>query len=172
MRRHRIAGISFAVVVLCWISIGWTQSSQPQAFDLFSSEEAVLLRLTDEEFDREIENAPRPRTRSLSPGPSIMIQQPTITDAESRPTLETGSPTDIIIAFQATHAPVNMDSLQVKAKKGWFTKSLTDRLKPFVIGTQLAAKGINIPQGRFQIQIAIADQQGVETVETYRLTVK
>jgi hypothetical protein len=101
-----------------------------------------------------------------------VIQKPLPTGTATHPTLETDSPTDIIVAFEALHAPVNMDSLQVRAKKGWFTKSLTDRLKPFVEGTRLAAKGVKIPRGKFWIEIAIADQQGAERVDAYRLTVR
>ena len=172
MRLQHIVGMSIAVATLFWVSIGWAQPSRPQELALFSPEEAAVLRFTAEEFERETDSAPPSGTRSLSRGPVIVVQKPQITGGASRPTLETASPTDIIILFQASHAPVNMDSLQVQAKKGWFTKSLTDRLKPFVQGAQLAAKGIDIPQGRFLIQIAIADQQGAETVETYRLTVK
>jgi hypothetical protein len=151
--------------------MGWTQSGQSQDLILLTSEEAMQLRLTTADLEREIGSAPRTRTISL--GPRIVIQKPQVTGtAFPHPTLETESPTDIIVTFEALYAPVNMDSLQVKAKKGWFTKSLTDRLKPFVEGTRLAATGVKIPRGRFLIQIAIADQQGTERVETYQLTVK
>jgi hypothetical protein len=162
--------MSIAVVTLFWVSMGWTQPGRSQELILLTSEEAMQLRLTTEDLDRETGSAPRTRTISL--GPRIVIQKPQITGTATHPTLETDSPADIIVAFEALHAPVNMDSLQVTAKKGWFTKSLTDRLTPFVEGTQLAATGVKIPRGQFLIQIAIADQQGTERVETYRLTVR
>ena len=170
MGPHRIAGMSIAVVTLCLVSLGWTQPEQSRELVLLTSEEAMHLRLTEEDLEREA--ASRSRMRAISLGPRIVIEKPLLTSTAPPPTLETESPTDIIVAFEAVQRPVNMESLRVKAKKGWFTKSLTDRLKPFIEGTRLAARGVKIPRGNFLIQIAIADQQGVERVETYRLSVR
>jgi hypothetical protein len=65
-----------------------------------------------------------------------------------------------------------MSSLEVNAKKGVFTKRLTDRLTPFIEGTTLAVSSIEVPAGRFQIEIKIKDLEGHETTRTYRLVVE
>jgi hypothetical protein len=62
-----------------------------------------------------------------------------------------------------------MNSLQIEARKWPFSKSLTARLKPYIQGTSLQAKGVSIPEGLFVIQIEIADVAGAKTVGTYRL---
>ena len=62
-----------------------------------------------------------------------------------------------------------MNSLQIDAKKWLFSLSLTDRLKPYIQGTSLHAKGVQVPEGLFAIQIEIADVAGAKTVGTYRL---
>ena len=67
--------------------------------------------------------------------------------------------------------PVDMSSLHVVAKKGFFSKTLTSRLKPYVNGTTLAAKGVKIPKGKFFIEFTIADQKGSKTTESYLLKV-
>ena len=65
-----------------------------------------------------------------------------------------------------------MDSLEVRAKKGWFTKSLTSRLKPYIAGTTLAVESLDIPVGAFRIEIEIADRTGAQTVRAYYLDVR
>jgi len=75
-------------------------------------------------------------------------------------------------AVQETGAPVDMGSLEVRAKKGFFSVSLTDRLKPYLRGATLEATAIKIPEGRFLIQVEIADRSGGRTVDTFRLEVK
>jgi hypothetical protein len=65
-----------------------------------------------------------------------------------------------------------MQSLRVQARKGIFTKSLTETLQPYIRGTGIEATAVQVPEGRFAIQIDIADLQGRKTSETYRLEVK
>jgi hypothetical protein len=155
------------LAVLVWpFSAGRSQSDSRAERVLLTSQEAEQVRLSEAEWQ-----SPS-RTRSLPSGPRILIQRPGITLTDAGPTIETNSPTDLIIFFEARRAPVNMDSLQVKAKKGLFAKSLTDRLRPYIEGMSLQAKQLKIPEGRFLIEIAIADRDGVETVETYHLHVR
>jgi hypothetical protein len=102
----------------------------------------------------------------------VVVQHPTVEQTADGATILTGSPTDLRISFEPTRAPVDMESLEVRAKKAIFSVSLTDRLKPYLRGTNLEATGVNVPEGRFLIQIEIADKSGQKTVETYRLEVK
>jgi hypothetical protein len=121
------------------------------------------LRLTEEEWQ------PPPRTRALSLGPRIVIKRPPLRDATDGAIIETISPTDFMIFFEENRAPVDMNPLQIEAKKWFFTLSLTGRLRPYIQGTSLQAKGVEVPTGLFIIQIEIADVAGAKTVGTYRL---
>jgi hypothetical protein len=150
------------------ISLGLLDRSQiqpvgQQMLVLLTPKEADQLRLTEEEWQ------PPPRLRSLSPGPRILIQRPPLKDAADGPLIETVSPTDIMIVFEANRAPVDMSSLQIEAKKWLFTVSLTSRLRPYIQGTSLQAKDVEVPAGLFVIQIEIADVVGAKTVGTYHL---
>lgn len=151
-------------VVLWLVTSGLTQPSR-QGLVLFTPQEAEQLRLTAAEWQLP------PRTRSLSPGPRIVLQHPQAKDSSTGPVIETLSPTDFFVVFEENHTPVDMDSLQITAKKGIFSTSFTARLKPYIQGTSLQAKAVQIPAGRFLIQIEIADRQGTKTTETYRLMV-
>jgi len=150
-------------VFLGLVSMGQIQPAVQRMPVLLTPKEAVQLRLTEEEW------RPPPRTRGLSVGPRIIFKRPPVKDAADGPIIETASPTDFIIFFEPNRAPIDMKSLQIEAKKWLFSKSLTDRLKPYIQGTSLQATGVSIPQGLFVIQIEIADVAGAKTVATYRL---
>jgi hypothetical protein len=78
----------------------------------------------------------------------------------------------LLVLFEERGAAVDMPSLRVQARKGLFSKSLTETLQPYVRGTRVEAQAVQVPEGRFLIQIAIADLQGRTTSEAYRLEVK
>ena len=138
-------------------------NSDPSFF--LSFEEAEQLRLSDHEWAM-----PPIRTRGISSGPIITFQTPPLSN-NGNPTLEASSPLSLMVIFEEKNAPVDMASLEVVAKKGFFSKSLTDRITPFVDGTTLKASGLEIPKGKFKIQIVIADIQGNQTSNEYRLMV-
>ena len=133
---------------------------------LFTPDEAAQLTIMPGE------RVGVPLMRSLAAGPRIIIRHPPVARAADGAVIETTGATRFTISFEQNRAPVNMDSLDVKARKGPFSVSLTPRLKPFVQGTSLQAESVSVPEGRFVIQIEIADTQGTRTTETYRLEVK
>lgn len=151
--------------MLLWGSSGLAEP--PGRVVLFSAADAQRLRVPADEWK------PPRRSRAAAPvaGPRIEVKTPRLTDAGDGPVIETKTPATLAVAFVSNGAPVNMASLEVTAKKGIFSKSLTALLKPYVRGTALAVDGVVIPSGRFLIEIAIADQTGATTVETYRLQV-
>jgi hypothetical protein len=163
---NRKACLVILAVGLGLVDPGRIQPAGQRMLALFTPEEAGQLRLTEEEW------RPPPRFRALPSGPRIVFQHPPIKDAADGPMIETVSPTDFVIVFEANRAPVDMDSLQIEAKKWLFSLSLTDRLRPYIQGTSLEAKGVSIPEGVFVIQIEIADRAGAKTVGTYRLMAK
>jgi len=150
------------------LGAGHPQPVGPRGLTLFSTQDATQLRLTDEDWQ-----ASKP-PRSLAPlvGPRIVFWSPSVTNADAEPTIETLTPTDFDIRFEATQAPVDMHSLQVWARKGLFTKSLTPLLQPYIHGTSLQANAVKIPVGRFRLEMEIADIAGAKTAATYRLEVR
>ena len=163
MWSYRKAWLVILAALLGLVNMGQVQSVGQRMLVLVTPKEAAQLRLTEEEWQ------PPPRTRALSLGPRIVIKRPPLKDAADGPIIETVSPTDFIIFFEENRAPVDMNSLQIEAKKWLFTLSLTGRLRPYIQGTSLQAKGVEVPAGLFVIQIEIADVTGAKTVGTYRL---
>lgn len=153
--------------VLLWLmNSGQTQPADHAGLVLFTAVEAELLRLTEEEWQYQ-----PPRTRALLPGPRIVIEQPEVQGTGTQRTIATVTPIALVVRFEEHQASVDMSSLRVKAKKGFFSKSLTALFKPYVRGTTIRVEKVEVPQGKFHIEIAIADTNGMRTVETYRLHV-
>jgi hypothetical protein len=163
MWSHRKACLVMIAACIGLVNMGQMQSVGQRTLALLTPNEATQLRITEEEWQ------PPPRTRALSIGPRIIIKRPPIKDVADGPLIETISPTDLMIFFEENRASVDMNSLQVEAKKWLFTLSLTARLRPYIQGTSLQAKGVQVPEGLFVIQIEIADVVGAKTVGTYRL---
>ncbi len=156
--------VFFFIFVLFLSLLLLSNASLAESFFL-SAEEAVQLQLSDAEWAM-----PPIITRGSSTGPFIDFQAPPIKDP-AHPTLETASPLSLIIFFQKNSAPVDMSSLEIIAKKGFFKKNLTERVKPYVQGTTLKALELEVPKGKFKIQIIIADIKGNQTSVEYRLLV-
>jgi hypothetical protein len=163
MCSHRRACLVLVIACLGMINTGQVRSVGQRTLALLTPNEAVQLRLAEGEWQ------PPPRTRAPSPGPRIVIERPPIKQAADGPIIDTVSPTDFMIRFEENRAPVDMNSLQIEAKKWLFSLSLTPRLKPYIQGASLRAKSVQIPEGLFVIQIEIADVAGAKTVGTYRL---
>ena len=140
--------------------------SAQERLELFSEEVAQELRVEGDDWD------PIPRARSVSLGPVIAIRNPEITRVDGADTIQTNSPANMLVVFEPNQAPVDMSSLDVKAKKGLFSKSLTDKLTPYIDGTTLVVENLEVPPGKFQIEILVKDLEGNETTQTYRLVVE
>jgi hypothetical protein len=158
--------MSLLVFGLGWLVVGAVEAATRPGLVLFTPEEANGLRFGVGEW------RPPVVLRSVPPGPRVVVQHPAVEQTADGATIATRSPTDLRISFEPNRAPVDMESLEVRAKKSIFSVSLTDRLKPYLRGSHLEAMGVNVPEGRFLIQIEIADKRGNKTVETYRLEVK
>jgi hypothetical protein len=131
---------------------------------LFSHEDARQLRLTDEQWRHP------PHARALSAGPSIVIRSPQVVSGDV-PTIETQTPANLVVLFEPRSSPVDMSSLAVEAHKGFFSKSLTDLLRPYIHNDSLEVSKVQIPAGKFLLDISIGDQAGNITTATYRLKV-
>lgn len=136
----------------------------PGKLVLFSAEEATELRL--------VEGEPLPGTlRSVSNGPRVVFDVPSVSDANSPPSMHMTTPGNLSLRFEENAAAVDMGTLEVSAKKAFFRKSLTGMLKPYVDGNVLKVEGVEVPEGSFLIEIMIADVDGAETIASYRLNV-
>jgi len=157
-------GISFFVVL---------QSRDVFAanLELLTPEEASLLHLTDTDMREELPFSSK--LRSLSIGPKINFRMPpTRQDPDGIILVEMSGNSQLSIDFLQTQAEVDMNSLDVEAKKGLFSVSLTDRLKPYIHGNKLEANEIKIPAGQFTVIIRIADRVGTFTEKAYRFLVR
>jgi hypothetical protein len=170
VRTHFITpSVSLATLVLALVlhsAVFLATAAQEEGVVLFTEEDARALRVQENDWD------PVPRARSAPLGPIISIRAPEIKIIDGGETIQTNSPTTMMVIFEENQAPVDMSSLEVKAKKGIFSKSLTDTLKPYIEGTTLAVDNIEVPSGKFQIEIVVKDLKGHETMQTYRLVVE
>jgi hypothetical protein len=165
---HRCAWLILLALVLWPLGPSLPQPMRSSGLMRFSGSDAEPWRRTDEEWQL----SSRPRGLQPSPGPCIVVQQPQLMDTDAGPTIELGTPTDLEIRFEATQAPVDMDSLQVRASKWLLTKSLTALLQPYIRGTSIQAHHVQLPAGRFRLEITIADITGAKTTEAYRVEVR
>ena len=162
----------FVLLGIVWLAVSRPFEAQTTLGRLFllTEEEAAQLRLPAEP-DRFLKSGPPQKT--LSSGPRIVFKRPDLVDdSTALPTVVVTTPLNLLIVFEPNREDVDMASLEVYAKKGWFTKSLTSRLKPYVVGTTLAAEGLDIPVGTFRIEIEIADRNGTQTTQAYYLAVR
>jgi len=151
-------------IYLCMVGIGGTATAQNMLL-LLTPDEADRLRLGHEDQFH------GPILRGTA-GPRIIVREPAVRQTRDGSVIETTPPARFFILFEQNGAPVDMESLEVKAKKGILSMSLTPRLKAYIQGTTLQADSVNVPEGRFLIQIEILDRAGARSVETYRLEVR
>jgi hypothetical protein len=150
---------------LCLVDTGKTATAQNR-LSLLTPGEAAQLRLGPDD------GVPGPLLRGFPTGPRVVVREPTVTRTPDGAVIETTPLTRFIISFEPNRAPVDMETLEIKARKGLFSVSLTPRLKPYIQGTSLQAERVSIPEGRFVVQIEIVDSAGAKTVEQYRLDVR
>jgi len=154
-------------LVLCTVVLFsyWTvRPGRAEDLVLFTPLEALQLRMTRSEW------LSVAAARALSLGPQILVRRPRLVPGDI-PTIEAQSPTDLDVVFQPRSAPVQMDSLSVTAHKGFFSKSLTELLRPYIQGNAIKLTKVEIPTGRFMLDISIADVNGNISDDTYRLEV-
>ena len=160
-----LGGLALVASVIVWsVSQSAAGGSAAAPVVLFTRREARTLRMTEREW-RNVSNA-----RAISTGPTIVVRRPQLVPGDV-PTIETQSPTDLDVIFEPRDAPVRMDSLNVEARKGFFSRSLTDLVRPYVHGDSIEMTNVEIPSGRFMLDISIADTSGNITDATYRLEV-
>ena len=132
---------------------------------LFTPEETKALHLTEHEWLLPLSQP------TSSRGPRIVLQYPSVKRDGRVPVIETGTPARLRVLFEPNRAPVDMSSLQIRARKGFFKKSLTRFLKPYIRGTMIEGRDLQFPSGKFMIEIDISDRDGQSTSQSYYLHV-
>ena len=107
-RTRRASGFRLLVLV-CLVALSGTASAQTRLM-LLSPDEAVRLRL-----GREEPWGAGPTVRG-STGPRILVQEPVVRQTSNGPVIETPPSMSFFIVFEANGSPVDMESLEIKAK--------------------------------------------------------
>jgi|SRR5579863_3594721 len=171
--RAKARGVAVVVALAIGVVVTWlarpeagVAQAEPGPLVLLDDRDAAKLRLTTSEW-RHV-----PRIRAIQTGPSITVKNPEVTQYDGVATIETTSPATLTVTFADDQSPVDMNTLEISAHKGLFSKSLTAMLRPFVHQNALEVSNASIPPGRFLLEVSIADQAGNRTDETYRLEVR
>ena len=166
-RRQRATTIVTSALLVALTGIGAYAGTRTasRGLVLLTADEAAKLRMSDGEWP------PMIRSRAVKAGPRVVIEHPDVASADGAQRIELTVPARLVVRFEENGAPVDMTSLQVSAHKGFFSKSLTSLLKPYIRGTTLSVDQLQVPEGQFLVEIQITDTKGMETSESYRLQV-
>ena len=159
-------------VAACWLLLGSLAivaacggPSEPEVVVLMTEEEAAEARVADAEW------VVTERLRGA--GPQIVVLEPQIEATPKGLTAEVGKPFNLQVQFEDAGQPVDMASLRVRAKIGFLPKiTLTEKLRPFITETVLDGRALEVPKGKYLIEISISDTEGATSSETIRVRVK
>ncbi len=163
------------VLLLVWLwpaIVAAAPVEQPPKLPVFTAEEAEKLRLRDEEW--KIVDEILTRRQALSTrGPLIAVRSPSVQPTKPIPTIETTTPIHLTVHFLAQGAPVRLETLEVCGKAWGFQRCFTDKLTPYLNATthMLDVPNLEIPTGKYVIEIRVADEQGQETIVYYKIAV-
>lgn len=108
------------------------------------------------------------RLRSAPGGPSIEVVAPNIA-ASTKPTVR--RPVAINVRFGSQDgASVDMRSLKVTYLR-LFGIDITDRLRPYVQGSEIKVDEADIPEGDHSIRVEIRDNQGRASTQTFSFVI-
>lgn len=148
-------------------------AASSQALSLFDETQAERLRLSAQEWQALDRKTAATRSFEIGPdaqqGPRIRFLFP---EPEKPTEIVIESPTDLTILFEGIVAEVDMSSLDIEISKGWFSFSITDKLSPYIEGSRISAKSVEIPSGQYQVEILVRDLKGNETEAVYGLSVR
>ena len=169
--------LPIALFISCLCS---TFCSAEQAF-FFSENEQASLMLSQEEWMHELSQhqntlnskrdtqpystpgVKRPNTDEIA-GPIVSIIDP----KPENDVYRSSAPVRFLIYLKSRVAPINIDTLQVKGKRGFFSLNITDRLKPYMRQPHNDENAdyvidANIPklgEGHYMIVLSLADVRG------------
>lgn len=171
------SGLIFLFALLSLFMVSCSMQNNPSPKILIRTEDAAELNLGElngNDWDAYVNKYLMDTRGTITNGPRIEIKYPSVIDDDIVKKIETHSPTSLNVEFfkNETGEEVDMGTLEVIGKKGWFQKSLTKKLKPYIRGTKLEASNIEIGRGKYHLYVSIADMAGVKTEENYILIVR
>ncbi|RWX48934.1 hypothetical protein VT99_10422 [Candidatus Electrothrix marina] len=174
LQRNQRRSMSFrfflpALLLSVWLTAGIIASSA-MAAALFTRDEAELLRYNDTEWKQMQEEEAYSATKGFMPdGPVIELVEPKVKNQDDVIMI---TPASLHLRFVSAGEAVNMSSLRVIGRKFLVKKDLTDRLAPYIKGQEVVARDLEIPSGKFTLDIEIADDKGAVTKQSYKVVVK
>lgn len=68
----------------------------------------------------------------------------------------------------------DMTTLNVRVRKGWFGKNITDVVKPYIVGTAIRIPRVDFSgyTGDFEFKISVKDLKGRTGTESFRISIK
>lgn len=161
-----ISLLSFAILSSCFYRIGHDE------WMLLTGEEAAMLDLNTmprKDYYRYANRNLMNARGNCETGPRIEFSQPEVTLSKEGPTVKIQPPAKLVVFFfeGKSGKPVDMSTLKVVGKKWGFSNNLTKRLRPFIVGQKIDAANVEIPSGKFHLEVSIADTSGMKTVANY-----
>lgn len=155
-----------AVLVLLTVLAARVLADSSEAVVWFTEADAQALRLTDEDIGfLSAQSKAMPQG-----GPEINWIFPELSgDAGSTKdkAVTFTSPSSLTVEFKKTKNEIDFDTLDVRGRKFGFSKSVTDLVRPYLDGNLLAAKNVELPKGKFLVEVEIADVDGRTTVRPF-----
>lgn len=159
----------------------FSSSGNTEASALFSDNELEKLKLSQEEWTTELKQYQKTvkAKRDVHPyttadklrfdkenelGPVVSIVDPTPVGEVYR----SAAPVRLLVYLKSRVAPIDIDSLRVKGKRGFFSLNITDRMKPYMRQPSEGENAdyvidANIPKlgaGHYVLTLSLADMQG------------
>lgn len=135
---------------------------------LLTEDEAMQLNMTDDEWNTPLNIQLRSEEEN---GPIIIIEKPEIDNKVNEPVVDTTTPVDLVVLFKDRAASVDISTLKIVARKGIFSRNITDRLRKYIAGNKINATDIKVPKGKFKLEVKIKDTKGNKTTKVYKLLV-
>lgn len=131
----------------------------------FITEEDLLRQETARKKQGLLQEVAKQEFQEMTNGPVIHVVSP------AAETEMTHKPVAVEIVFEKSEAgsDPNMTTLKITYLK-FIRIDITDRIKPYVEGTKIAAKDVSFPKGNHSLSVYIEDAQG--KISTKLLSVK
>ena len=165
MLKHKASGLLGALVCLSAL-IAPLVADNTQTTVWFSAADAENLRLTEEDIGF-LSAQSKAFTQG---GPEIMWVYPKLSgDAGSSKDnrVAFSSPSTLTLEFKKTMSDIDFDTLDVRGRKFGFSKSVTELVRPYLHGNVLDAKNVELPKGKFLVEVEIHDVDGRKTVRPF-----
>lgn len=147
--------------------------SDEEKKELFTKDEAKVLRYSDHEWKKEVLPTYPPDTLDH---PSIIFEEPKVENTNNGPTITAVDPANVLIIIKQNESPLDPGTLKVWGEKFFVHIDVTSRvLKYFKTdkqGAVLKADDIHMPKGHYKVGMSIADVNGNKTEKKFRLMVE